>query len=105
MFSQENVSVAIKRSENLVVMAFDRDIGYLELPPDQAIAIAEAITNNAFEIDTGLKPVGETLKATLVDRHRDKLIPRINLMLSNKQKSDGLMAKEIIDVVFSEIFT
>lgn len=108
-FSQENVSVAINRDKSLVVIAFDRDVGYIELIPDQATAIAESITTCAFEADTNLKPVGDTLKAALVERHRDKLIPRISLMLGSLRedqlKSNGQIAVLILDAVFSEVFS
>lgn len=109
MFSQENVSVAVKCNGPLVVMAFDRDIGFLELQPDQAVSIAEAITASAFEADTSLKPVGDTLKAAMVEKHRDKLVPRISLMLGSmrdkKKLSNGQIAVMITDAVCSEVFS
>lgn len=81
----------------------------LNLTPVAAQNAAEMLTAMAFEADTQLKPVGETLKAAIVERHRDKLIPRISIMLhgarENKKLTDGQLALQIVDVVFSEIFS
>ena len=101
--------LGVKNEGGKVVFTFDRDIAYLEMDPDNAVKIAEAMTSAAFEADTKLKPVGETLKASLVEKHRDKLVPRVTLMLGSmrqdKLKSDGQLAMSIIDTVFAEVFT
>ena len=52
-------------------------------------------------------PTGETLKASLIEKHRDKMIPRITLMIQNfpPHLSPGKKALQIIDTIFSEIFS
>ena len=76
---------------------------------DAALSVAEMITQMAFEADTKLKPVGETLKASLVEKHRERLIPRVALMLGSmredKLKTNGQIALDIVDAACKEIFT
>ncbi len=107
--SQEPLSIAVKREGGKVILKFDRDVNYIESDPQNAIDIAEAMTAAAFEAMEKLKPVGETLKASLVEKHREKLIPRVALMLGSlredRKKSDGQIAVSIIDSIFSEIFS
>lgn len=79
------------------------------LDPPAALMMAEQLTTMAFEADTSLKPVNETLKASLVERHRQKLTPRLTLMLrtlrEQRTTSNEQLAKTIIDQMFSEIFS
>ena len=78
------------------------------LPPQDAINVAEVLTQMAFEVDTGLKPVGPALKASLVQKHRDILIPRIATMLGslreNRLLSNGDVALKLMDAVCNEVF-
>jgi hypothetical protein len=79
------------------------------LDPPAALMMAEQLTTMAFEADTSLKPVTETLKASLVERHRQKLTPRLELMLNTLREertaSNAQLARTIIDQMFSEIFS
>lgn len=79
------------------------------IDPEGALAMAELLSAMAFEADTGLKPVGEVLKAELVQRHRDKLAPRLALMLNtlreNKRMSNEQLAKQMLDAFCSEVFS
>lgn len=81
----------------------------VKLDPPAALTMAEQLTSMAFEADTTLKPVGETLKASLVERHRQKLTPRLTLMLNTLREqrttSNEQLARTIIDQMFSEIFS
>lgn len=80
---------------------------HLMLDPPRALEAAELLSAMAFEADTSLKPVGETLKASLIDKHRDKLIPVIATILRtyiNQKKTPGQMALSIMDEVCKEIF-
>lgn len=82
---------------------------HMILDPSQAVAAACLITDMAFEADTSLKPVAPTLKAELVQRHREKLIPRIALMMGSlrekKTVTNGQLATQIMDAVCSEVFS
>ncbi len=77
--------------------------------PAGALAMAECISTMAFEADTGLKPVSDTLKASLVQRHREKLLPRMELIIrslrENKLASHQQLAGQLLDTVFSEVFS
>lgn len=78
-------------------------------PAEIALAAGQAIIDLAFEADTGLKPLGPAAKAELVKRHRDKLIPRVSMMLGSlredRMTSNHALATKIIDQVSSEIFS
>ncbi len=77
--------------------------------PEGALMMAECLSTMAFEADTGLKPVGDTLKAELVKRHREKLTPRLALMLNtlreNRKYSNAQIAQQLMDAFFSEVFS
>lgn len=81
----------------------------VSLDPPAALHMAEQLTAMAFEADTSLKPVAPTLKATLVAKHREKLLPRVALMLNtlreDRSRSNAQLAETIIDQVFSEVFS
>ncbi len=92
-----------------VFMRFKEPMHWIACDPGNAILIAEAMTAAAFEADTGLKPVGPALKASLVQKHRDILIPRLALMLNtlreDKTLSNGQVALKLMDAVCSEVFS
>ena len=96
---------SVERDGNKVAANTD----HMMLPPDAALRAAEVLANVAFEADTNLKPVGPALKAELVQKHREKLIPRIALMLGslreNRMMSNGQIATQIMDAVCSEVFS
>jgi hypothetical protein len=103
-----SVQMVIRLEDSKVVQRFERPMLFVKYDPRNAVDIAKALTGLAFEADTGLKPVGETLKADLVQKHRDVLIPRISLMLNSlredKLKSNGQIALSIMDAVCGEVF-
>lgn len=78
------------------------------MDPQGAIDCAQLLTDMAFEADTALKPVGETLKSELVERHRRVLTKRLTHVLktirADKKKTDSEAAKDIIDICFLQIF-
>ena len=106
--TQESVSVAIKMEGGKVVLAFDREVGHIEIEPENCLDIAEAMSAAAFECKEKTQPVGKALKAQLVERHRDELIPRIALMLGSlrqdKKKSDGYLAEQFVSVMLAKVF-
>lgn len=107
--TQTNVSIAVKHERGLVILKLDRDVNYIEIEPQNCLDIVEAMSAAAFEARDGIKPVGPALKASLIEKHRDKLVPRITLMLAalreDKKRSDGYIALQIVDAIFSEIFS
>ena len=109
MTTQAPVSIAVKNEGGNVILKFDRDVNYVEIEPQNCLDIVEAMSAAAFEARDGIKPVGPALKASLIEAHRDKLVPRITLMLAamreDKKKTDGQVALQLVDVIFSEIFS
>jgi hypothetical protein len=103
------VEMIVAHEDGKVVQRFKSPQEYVVFDPPNAIAVAEALTAAAFKADTGLKPVGDTLKASLVQKHRDVLIPRIALMLNSKREdrllSNGQLSLAIADAWCSEIFS
>jgi hypothetical protein len=73
-----------------------------------ATRMAQLICDLAFEIDTTLKPLGDTLKVELAERHRITLTHRIAIVLGtlreDKLKSNGMLAKELVDIMMKEVF-
>ena len=85
------------------------ETNHVMLPAQVALDAGQAIIDLAFEADTGLKPLGPAAKAELVKKHRDKLLPRVALMLRSQREkrvvSHDALARQIIDSVFSEVFS
>ena len=81
---------------------------HMILEPPVALVAAQTLTDMAFEADASLKPVGSTLKASMVEKHRAVLIPRLTLVLNTqrerKKVTNELLAKQIMDAVCAEIF-
>ena len=81
----------------------------LQLDPPAALAMAELLIDMAFEADAGLKPVGPALKASLVEKHRKKLLPRLTLIIKSRREvstvSHAELARILLDAVFNEVFT
>jgi len=102
------ITMAVGVEDRHVVVKFHRPTEFIRFEPKNAQDIAEAITTAAFQADTSLKPVAETLKATLVQKHRDILIPRMMVMLNSmrekKTMSNGQLAMAMMDAFCHEVF-
>lgn len=74
-----------------------------------ALSFSTLLADLAFEADTGLKAAGPALKAELMDRHRVTLTNRISVMLNSlrekKTTSNRGLAKQLVDVMLSEVFS
>jgi len=74
-----------------------------------ALACSTLLADLAFEVETGLKSVGNTLKAELVDRHRVTLNNRVTTMLGSLREkgdvSNKALALQLVDTMLSEIFS
>ena len=79
------------------------------LTPETALVAAQCMTDMAFEADASIKPIGPALKASMVEKHRSVLIPRIASMMNslreNKLVSNDQLAVQIMDRVCSEVFS
>lgn len=81
----------------------------MRMDPETAMLAAQMITDMAFEADESIKPVGNALKASLVEKHRSVLIPRITTMLGSLREKKTLtneqLAVQIMDRFCSEVFS
>lgn len=110
------VFVAVGRDEGRVHILFAKDpectqpmsVDRWVLDAEECLQIAEAMAQAAFESRDNVKPVGEALKAEIVERHRMLLTHRVSLMLNtlrdDKTKGNGTIAKQIVDACLSEVF-
>lgn len=103
-----NAEMVIGVEDRKVVLRFKEPQQYVIFDPPNVIDVARALTDAAYEADSGLKPVGDTLKAELVERHRMKLTHRLSLMLNtlrgDKTVTNGRLAQQMIEACFREIF-
>lgn len=114
--SKEGVFVHVGNDGGKVVLLFSSDpqgnhpveINRWYVDPAEAIPITEAIARHAFEADTSLKPVGDSLKASLVERHRMTLTQRLSVMLNSmrddKSITNGKLAQNMVDAMLKEVF-
>ena len=78
------------------------------LDPETALLAAQLMTDLAFEADSGLKPMGPALKASLIEKHRSILLPRLKVILSstrgNRKITHEQLAVQLLDVFCHEVF-
>jgi ABC-type cobalamin/Fe3+-siderophores transport system ATPase subunit len=76
--------------------------------PQNALDVAGRIADLAFECRDGVKPVSDTLKAELVERHRMTLTARVAHMLhslrEDKTRTDGQVAQAVVEACLKEVF-
>lgn len=103
-----SVEMVIDQQDGKVVQRFKRPMEVVVYEPNNAIDVAMAMTDAAFAARDGVKPVGSTLKAELVERHRVTLTTRVALMLGSlrgdKLKSDGQVAQAVVEAMLREVF-
>ena len=108
MSNEHAMEMVIGHENGMVVQKFKGAVDRVDYEPENAISVAEALTSNAFEARDGMKPVGDTLKAELVERHRKKLYNRLGLVLNstreNRTISNSNLARQLVDICLSEIF-
>lgn len=72
-----------------------------------AMRFSTLLADLAFEADTGLKAVGPTLKAELMERHRRTLTKRLEVMLNSlrerKKVSNFALSKEMVETCLKEV--
>jgi hypothetical protein len=108
--SEENkgVEMIVGQDKGYVVLKFKEPVDLVEFEPQNAIDVAMAMTDAAFECRDGVKPAGETLKAELIERHRMTLTNRfakmIGTMRMDIKRTDGKMAQELVEAALKEIF-
>lgn len=74
---------------------------------ETALLASQKLADIAFEADEGLR-MPSAQKAALVEKHRSVLIPRLTVIFNsqreNKTLTNDQLARQIIDVVCSEVF-
>lgn len=112
-----DLQTTIVQRDGKVHLLFSRDVegelksadtNHVLFPAATALDVGQMIIDLAFEADTGLKPLGPAAKAELVKKHREKLVPRIGLMLNSMREkrtiSNSALARQIMDTVCAEVF-
>ena len=108
--SEENkgVEMIVGQDKGKVILKLKKPVDLIEFEPQNAIDVAMAMTDAAFECRDGVKPAGDTLKAELVERHRMTLTNRFALMIKtmrlNNRLTDGKMAQELVETALKEVF-
>ena len=108
--SQEDgmVEMVLDIRDGKVVQRFKEPMLEVIYDPPNMVDIARTMTDMAFEADTSMKPVGDTLKAELIERHRMVLTQRVanilNTVRNNPKITNGQAAQDIVDKCLSEIF-
>lgn len=79
------------------------------LSASDALAMSTLLADLAFEAETSLKPAGDVVKSELMDRHRVKLIDRLSVVLNSmrekKTTSNRGLAKQMVEIMMSEVFS
>lgn len=79
------------------------------LSASDALAMSTLLADLAFEAETSLKPAGDVVKAELMERHRTKLIDRLQVVLNSTREkrttSNRQLAKQVVDICMSEVFS
>lgn len=79
------------------------------LSAGDALTFSALVADLAFEAETSLKPAGSAIKAELIERHRVKLLDRLTVVLNSTRErktiSNRQLAKKLVDIMLSEIFS
>ena len=105
----ENIPMLIGHEHGQVVMKFMALLDRVDIDPERAIDIAEALAAAAFEARDGVQPVGHALKAELADRQREVIGNRFAVIL-NSTREDRLvtnqkLAQELADIALREVYS
>ena len=115
-----DISMQIVARDNAVHLLFSRtnsdSVGPVPaltdnmlIDPETAMLAAGLMAEMAFEADPGLKPIGPKLKASLIETHRAKLIPRLKVVLNSlrekKTVSNEQLGIQLLDIFCHEVFT
>lgn len=80
----------------------------MALDPGTALMASQVLADMAYEADSGLK-MPESVKKALVERHRAKLLPRLEVMLNSLREKKTIgndkLAQQLLDTFCHEVFT
>lgn len=77
------------------------------MPAETALVASQKLADMAFEAEEGLR-MPSAHKASLVEKHRNVLIPRLQVVFNSQRENKTLtneqLSRQIIDIVCAEIF-
>ena len=95
---------ALQVGARLLVAAVEADPSAAQA----AIATSMAVVDGVYELHGDIKPAGGAIKAELIERHRVKLTQRVGMVLNStrekKTTSNRGLAKQLVDIMLSEVF-
>jgi hypothetical protein len=112
-----DVAAQVVHREGRVHMIFSRyvegtlkkaEMDHLILMPQEAVNAAEVMTTMAFEADTSLKPVGDTLKPALVEQIRKRMGPKAIMIIRTgiiEKTAPDVIARQVLDHFCSEAYS
>lgn len=103
------VHLAVSDFDSHVVLHFSRATEFVALTPKDALALGPVLMDKAYQVSGELKPADGAVKHELIERHRRTLTRRFELVMNTqrerKRVSNPALAKQLIDICLSEIFT
>lgn len=106
---REHVALAPVESLQLGARLFTAAVEADGNAAQAAIAGAMGIIDAVYEIRRDVKPAGGAVKHELIERHRRTLTKRLEVVLNSQREtrtvSNAAMAKGIVDIMLSEVFS
>jgi len=106
--STDSIDVAVGVVGGKVVLKFPHAVEYVEMDAQNTLDIAEEMSRCAFLLRDEVPAAGPTLKASMVERHHQTLVPRVTLMLASLRAdaatSDGEVAAAVVEACLREVF-
>ena len=94
--------------DGMVILRFREPMEQVAFPPDMALEVAESFASAAFEARDGTKPVGDALKAELVEKNRmiatQRVASMLNSLRENRRVSNGSCVQQIVDQIFKVVY-
>lgn len=108
-----NVEMVLDTREGKIIQRFSREMLEVIYDPGNAMEVAMELADMASDLMDNKRTIpgahtGTALKHELIERHRMTLTKRIAIVITSwrndKNMTDGQVAKQIVDICFSEIF-
>lgn len=89
-----------------VCFEFPKDVRWLALDPQTALAVAESVAKDAYILTNGTVPPAHALKDHMIEKKRKILVTRgaiIIRQLSERGRSAEHIAQRVVDACLSEL--
>lgn len=103
MSREPDINMDIQMNEGMVVIGFNKPVTEISMHTDMAYRIAEEIAKKANSAIMSERPNA----AQLADQIHGKMITRLTHIIRSEMKKGklpGYIARQCVDVIFSEIF-